>query len=78
MSLEAMLRTCRERKGLAYTLCIEGVRRYLREKPKRRIIREIMEISEIGLLRILWSAGLDAEMQRAALKRMKELMAKKT
>ena len=64
---------CKETKGLEHEACIMTLRRYIRETPKRDILSAVDMISDPELIRSLWEAGLDTEMQEAVLKRLEEL-----
>jgi len=73
MSLEVMLNHVKKARGIQRVAAIRELRAFLKGMPKARVIAQILMIKEPELLRLLWSAGLDADLQHAVMKRLEEI-----
>jgi hypothetical protein len=72
--LKALLRQAYERVGVARYSKIEEIRDYVRHMDLELFKKEVSEIGDTELLRILWGVGLDVEQQKIVLTRIEELM----
>jgi len=72
-ALELLARQALKARGLRHVEAIQTLRMYMRETPKEDLIRAINRIRKVELFRILWEAGLDADLQRLVLQRIREL-----
>jgi hypothetical protein len=72
--LKALLRQAYERVGVLRYSKIEEIRDYVRHMDLELFKKEVSEIGDVELLRILWSVGLDVEQQKIVLARIEELM----
>lgn len=59
-----------ERKGLAHQMALRGLRQYLCDHTTEEIVKEISDIIEAPLLRVLWEAGLRRVFQEAVMKQL--------
>jgi len=75
--LKALLRQAAERIGVLRYEKIQEVRDFVRNMDINIFKKEVDEIDDIELLRLLWGAGLTAEQQEIVLKKTEELMSKK-
>ena len=73
MSLEFYAKRCLETRGLVHQANLYALRDYIKRTPKDRLISEIKRIKNVEILRILWEAGLDADLQKAVLEVAKKL-----
>jgi hypothetical protein len=72
--LKALLRQAYERVGVARYSKIEEIRDYVRNMDLELFKKEVSEIGDTELLRILWGVGLDVEQQKIVLSRIEELI----
>jgi len=66
-----------ESKGLLHQTTLLNLRNYLKAQPRDRLLESISLIDRPKSLRILWEAGLDAEMQAAVSRRLEELVTRR-
>ena len=62
-----------EAQGLAHQLALRGLRFYLKEHREEAVVKEISDIIEAPLLRVLWEAGLRAPFQEAVMKQLEKV-----
>jgi hypothetical protein len=72
-ALEMYLKAAAEAKGTWHKQQIINVRIYMAGSHKEDIIAAIKTIKDQALLRILWEAGLDDELQQAVIYQSKKL-----
>jgi len=73
MTLERMTQTVSESYGLLHQMTLRALRDYIKTHSREELAKEVAEIKEAVLLRILWEAGLSSELQDAVLKRLEEI-----
>ncbi|MBA7567275.1 hypothetical protein ES708_08984 [subsurface metagenome] len=73
MRLEKLSRKVADSFGLAHQTNLGVLRHYIKTTSNVQLITEIGKIKEAVLLRILWEAGLNSELQDAVLERLKKV-----
>ena len=74
-ALETYLKAARDAKGTWHKGQIIQVRVYMAATPRNEIIAAIKTIRDQSLLRVLWEAGLDDELQTVVTYQSKRLAA---
>lgn len=73
MKLENLSRKVADSFGLAHQTNLGVLRHYIKTTPNIELTQQIAKIKEAVLLRILWEAGLNSELQDAVLERLKKV-----
>ena len=73
MKLENLARKVADSFGLAHQTNLGVLRHYIKTTSNTQLAIEIADIKEASLLRTLWEAGLDAELQDIVLERLKKI-----
>jgi hypothetical protein len=64
--------------GLEHKIHLQTLRNYIKATPTREILGAIRNISRQDMLRALWEAGLNMELQQAVMRRLEELAQRRT
>lgn len=72
-ALEHYLKAARDAKGIWHKGQIIDLRMYIANTPRNELIAAIKTIKEQDLLRTLWEAGLDTELQKVVNYQSKKL-----
>lgn len=65
-------------RGLEHKSTIANLRNYIKTTPTPELLDSIAHIHEIDYLKALWEAGLTIELQTAVLRRIDELITRRT
>lgn len=64
-------------RGWEHSACLRTLRDYLRHTPPADFASAVEYIVEDALLKALWEAGLNSDMQNVVLRRLEELKARR-
>jgi len=73
MALEYYARRVLRTRGMEHLANLNLLRNYIKATSEKSLILQIKRITDFGILRILWEAGLTAPLQSAVLRRTREL-----
>jgi len=73
MQLKRLAQRTADATGLAHTRNLLVLRHYIKSTPETSLLEQVEKIDEVRLLRILWEAGLSANMQEAVLYQIEEV-----
>lgn len=66
-----------ETKGIAHQTMLLNLRNYINQTPEVQLLKEIEEIYIYAQLRAMWEAGLNSTLQKAVLKQVQVLQARR-
>lgn len=73
MRLERLAKSVAEATGLQHQLMLGPLRNYIKTQPEDELVKQVKDIKESRLLRILWEAGLSSGLQQAVLEQLKKI-----
>lgn len=73
MNLKRLAQRVADATGLEHSRNLTVLRHYIKSTSETGLIAEVEAIDNVRLLRILWEAGLSADMQKAVLSQIEEI-----
>lgn len=76
-ALELYTKATRKARGMQHLIALRALRAYIKETRRADLRMAIRRMTDLALLRTLWEAGLDVDLQREVLRRADELITRR-